>query len=698
MLARPSIFAQFPHLLVTLAELGKESLINSIFASKGDRQPSRPIPSPPSPAPSPTPRPPAPSGSVPLQPDPLPTPEPTPEPPVTPTPEPVPDTPPVADSAITYSTLASSSSYDPSNPPKLYAPEQIDVERFNTLLGDAHILNWVGKPLKDLSDLFVKQVVLSDEVTEAIATYQHPGFIGIHDQAQVIDPSGQTVSGHDPIAEVLERDGLLICTFQWDKERYGQAYDTRVPVPEEQFKEGFIKGEAHHAGALVPAQRMGANGQLIQTFAAHNEPGNYHAGMYGDEGFVTLAQRLVFPDFLSREQARGYTDSIICWMGFLGPFVKFPNDYNGGDPTSVVDAQALRTFLRSALLAALGDRAAIAFLNDPLNMTYCAEYMYVSLNTVLFPFNRNGLMDLLNNEAQVEKILKIQAQHNRRQGTILTQAGDAGFERALRRTPSNPQFDAYNIALPVVPDHLPSLVKLMSDHGHAPEAGSLPLPCFTISQVLRRAFRVLLPRHRTQHPQEMAAAQSRMFRYVGGALSQQLGLDTEGNTSESNQIQEFMQVVSQLLGQTFDNDAAFDAAIDQIMIQADAMLVGSGDRTRFVPPRIYADLGQQDGDTNMPKSWGFQLETIGATVSRRVVGNLNQRRPVQWREFKVQRPFMQGDDVKLLQGAMIRAGIAVTVDGVFGPASELAVQAYQRAHQLPITGVINEQTRRSLLQ
>ncbi|NEQ96322.1 MAG: peptidoglycan-binding protein [Cyanothece sp. SIO2G6] len=599
---------------------------------------------------------------------------------------------------INYTVLASSTSYDPAMPVPLHSPDEIDVERFNTRLGDAHELGWVGQPLSDIRDLFVKQVVLADGVTEAIATLQVPGFIGVADAEKVIDPSGQTVSGHEELAQVLERDGLLICTFQWDKERYGTAYDTRQPLSEHLFKEGFIKNEAHHAGALVPAQRRDTAGAVRPAFAAHNEPGSYHAGMYGDDGFVTVAQRLVFPDFVTREQARGYTDSIICWMGFLNPFVKFPNDYNGGDPTKVIDAAALRIFLRNGLLAALGDRTAIAFLNDPLNMTYCAEYMYVALNTVLFPFNRVGLMDLLGNESQVAQILEIQAKHNQGKPTILTHAGDAAYEAALRRTPSNPQFDAFNIGLPVVPDTLPSLAQLMTDNGHPVAANSLPFPCFTISQILRRAFRVLLPRHKTQYPHAMAAAQSRMFQYLGAALSQQLGLDRGTLEPEKMKgVQQFMALVAQQLSQTFESDEAFDATIDQLMAQADAMLVGAGDRTYFVPPRIYTDLGQQDGDENLPQGWGFQLETVGATIARQVIGDLSQRVPIAWRDIKVESPMMRGDDVKLFQGAMIRAGIMLKADGIFGPASSKAVQIYQEQKQLSVTGVIDAATRAALL-
>ena len=605
---------------------------------------------------------------------------------------------PPAVSPIAYTTLASAPSFDPSTPIALYQPEDIDVERFNTLLGDAHELKWIGKPLSDINDLFIKQVILDDEVTEAIATLKVPGFIGVADAEQLPDPSGQQVSGHEHMAKILERDGLLICTFQWDKERYGQPYDTRQPLPEELFKEGFAKNEAHHAGAFVPAQRISDDNSLTLSFAAHNEPGSYHEGMYGDEGFVTAAQRLVFPDFMTREQARGYTDSIICWMGFLNPFAKFPSDYNGGDPTKVVDSQTLRTFLRNGLLAALGDRDAIAFLNDPLNMTYCAEYMYIALNTVLFPFNRLGLMDLLGDAAQVEQILEIQTKHNNRQPTILTQAGDPEFEAALQRTPSNPQFDAYNISLPVVPETLPSLRQLMAENDRPVDPASLPFPCWTISQILRRAFHVLLPRHKTQYPQQMAAAQVRMLQYVGEALKQQLGLETGPVDSAKMQlVQQFMTVVVQQLSRTFDSDDAFDAVIDELMAKADAMLVGAGDRTRFVPPRIYTDLGQQDGDNNLPEGWGFKLETIGATISRRVIGDLSQRVPISWREIKVADPMMQGDDVKLLQGAMVRAGIAVTADGFFGPASAKAVEEYQTANELDVTGMIDEATRTKLL-
>ncbi|MEM9447616.1 MAG: peptidoglycan-binding domain-containing protein [Cyanobacteria bacterium P01_E01_bin.6] len=605
---------------------------------------------------------------------------------------------------ISYTTIPSAATWTSDKKIELYSPDFIDLERFNALLGDAAELKWVGKPVDDINQLFVKQVILDDTTTIAAETLQVPGFVGIADQETVVDAEGNTVSAHADVAQLLERDGLLIVTFQWNKERYGIPLDTRQPMSKDLFQEAFAKNEAHHAGAIVPASRLSAEGELIPSFGAHNEPGSYHEGLYGDDGFVAVAQRLVFPDFVTREQARGYTDSIICWMGLLNPFVKFPNDYNGGDPTRVIDASTLRTFLRNGLLACLGDRNAITFLNDTVNMTYCAEYMYVTLNTVLFPFNKPTLMELLEgDEVKADQILAIQAEHNNRQPTIVTKKSDnEDIENLLNRTPSNPQFDAFNIGMPVVPADLLPLNKLLEAHAYYPSEGSLPFPPFLISQILRRAFRTILPRHKATNEserQKIAQAQARMLRYLEVILIQQLGLEEAASTDPRIQVmRQFTELVIQQVSQDFETYEEFDAVVDQLMEKADGMLVGAGDRTRFVPPRIYADLGQHDGDDNMPQGWGFKLETVCAFTSRRAIGNPAKRTLKEWRVIQVDSPLMRGDDVKLLQGAMLRAGISVKADGFFGPASAAAVKEFQNNNNLQPTGIIDQETRQVLLR
>jgi hypothetical protein len=602
--------------------------------------------------------------------------------------------------AIRYTTLASAPSWNAGRSLSLSPPEHIDLERFNVLLGDAHVLNWLGKPLEDIRRLFIKQVVLDDDTTIEVETVKVPGFIPISDGITVTGPSGEAVPAHTAAAEILERDGLLICTFQWHKERYGVPLDTRQAMEQELFQEAFVKNEAHHAGAIVPARRKDQDGNWMASYGAHNEPGNYHAGLYGDDGFVAVAQRLVFPDFVSPAQARGYTDSMICWMGLLNPFIKFPNDYNGGDPTAVHDRTSLKTLLKNGLLAAMGDQQAVAFLNDPANMTYCAEYMFINLNSALFPFNQAGLTAVLEGDAaKAEQILALQASHNRREPTILTAAtGSRDFETRLNRNPSNPEFDAGNIAMPVVPADLPGLDQLMARHGYPAPTTSLPLPPWSISQVLRRAFRVMLPRNQGHDQAKIAAAQGRMLKYVESVLASQMGLDQSPKDDPNLALlAEFSTLINQQLSQEFDSYAAFDQVMDQLMAQADAMLVGYGDRTRFVPPCIYLALGQPEGDDNLPQGWGFQLETVGAFISQKAVASPEDRVPMAWRTIQLQTPYLRGDDVKLLQGAMVRAGLSLTADGIFGPASTAKVKEFQTLKGLEPTGVIDQQTRRLLL-
>jgi hypothetical protein len=485
----------------------------------------------------------------------------------------------------------------------LREPKAIDISRFNALTGD-----WKGKPVEDLKRLFTKQVILDDTTTIDVPTIAVPGYIGIADSVSVTDPAGNTVSGHADIAKFLARDGLLICTYQWHKERYGIPIDTRQPMSKELFQEAFMKNEGHHAGAIAPAQRLDATGKLIDSFGTFNEPNDYHRGMYGKDGYVAVAQRLVFPSFVTPEQARGYTNSIINWFALLNPFAQFPKDYNGGDPTRVSDRAALKEFLKHGLLATVGDPRALTFFSDPANQTYCAEFMFIGLNTPVYPFNLKTITSLLDGDSfKAKQVLGLQEMQNNKKANLLsTKTG-------------NPEFKAFNIPMPPVPEDLPPLDELMARNGQTIAPNSLPFPPFKISQVIRRAYHTLLPRHKFGD-EKLIDAQARLFKFMEPALLQQLGL--QGLPSSNPKVagvKQFVEQVSEQLDKSYSSATEFDAAMDTMMQKADELLVGAGDREYFVPPRIYVDLGQNDGDDNLPQGWGFKLETVGALVARGVI-------------------------------------------------------------------------------
>jgi lysozyme family protein len=61
-------------------------------------------------------------------------------------------------------------------------------------------------------------------------------------------------------------------------------------------------------------------------------------------------------------------------------------------------------------------------------------------------------------------------------------------------------------------------------------------------------------------------------------------------------------------------------------------------------------------------------------------------------------PQMQGDDVRDLQTALVRAGINIPVDGTFDAATELAVKQFQTANRLSADGKVGPATRSKLQQ
>lgn len=488
----------------------------------------------------------------------------------------------------------------------LRSPQDIDLIAFNKIRS---LDNKGGKPVKDLKRLFYKDIIIDDERLITSETIINPGFIGIADEVLLNDSEGKIVSGHEDIIKFLERDGLLICTYQSNKDRYGKVIDLRYPPNEDEVSELmeiFIKNEGHHSGAIIPALRNGN-----QAFASFNEPDSYHKGLFGDKGFIAVAQRLVFPDFVSQEQAHAYTNSIICWMALMNSFVQFTdNNFNGGDPTGVFDRRSLKQFMQNCVLASLGSNDAIEFLNKSENKTYCAEFIYIALNTLIYPFNKAGITSLLDgNEAQALEILELQNRHNNKRETLLSILS------------KNPQFKYFNISMPIVLENLPPLDFMMIENGHNIESNSISFPPLTLSQLLRRAFKTLLPRHKNINNNNIIKAQSLLLKYLKPLIFLQLEIHLDPSDTKDPKtiaIDQFLAFIEKQISKKYENYEDFDYVIDRIMKKADD-LIGSNNVNKFVPPRIYVDLGQNDGDENLPSGWGFKLETIGTLIHRGVI-------------------------------------------------------------------------------
>lgn len=90
-------------------------------------------------------------------------------------------------------------------------------------------------------------------------------------------------------------------------------------------------------------------------------------------------------------------------------------------------------------------------------------------------------------------------------------------------------------------------------------------------------------------------------------------------------------------------------------------------------------------------NWALDLplQVHGVTIAHADLdGSLDAAPP----SLRMSDPPANGDSVRRLQAALARAGFACGRDGIFGPATEAAVKAFQAAHGMPQDGVVGPET------
>ena len=101
--------------------------------------------------------------------------------------------------------------------------------------------------------------------------------------------------------------------------------------------------------------------------------------------------------------------------------------------------------------------------------------------------------------------------------------------------------------------------------------------------------------------------------------------------------------------------------------------------------------------------WGLELPLTvrGVRIDESVLLGAPLRVSAEDRQavgiLRLETPAQRGEDVRRVQEALVRAGCAVTVDGVFGPETDRAVRAFQAAHGgLKVDGIVGPATRTAL--
>jgi len=63
-----------------------------------------------------------------------------------------------------------------------------------------------------------------------------------------------------------------------------------------------------------------------------------------------------------------------------------------------------------------------------------------------------------------------------------------------------------------------------------------------------------------------------------------------------------------------------------------------------------------------------------------------------FRVLRLSRPFMQGEDVRLVQQALVNAGFPVEVDGIYGPGTQTVIRLFQTRQGLVADGIVGPAT------
>ena len=97
---------------------------------------------------------------------------------------------------------------------------------------------------------------------------------------------------------------------------------------------------------------------------------------------------------------------------------------------------------------------------------------------------------------------------------------------------------------------------------------------------------------------------------------------------------------------------------------------------------------------------GLPLHVRGVRIDEDVLDGATEVRAsaevAEVRLLRLRTPFMQGEDVRGVQEALAKAGFDIEADGVFGPATALAVSEFQREGGLTADGIVGPATRAAL--
>lgn len=112
-------------------------------------------------------------------------------------------------------------------------------------------------------------------------------------------------------------------------------------------------------------------------------------------------------------------------------------------------------------------------------------------------------------------------------------------------------------------------------------------------------------------------------------------------------------------------------------------------------PALHPTVYRMDSFRGLILSSGWDL-ALPIIVRWKVIDENTLRDAGGERMLRLTTPPTTGEDVRALQQALVRAGLNLTVDGVFGPMTDVAVRQFQNQQGLAADGIVGPATRSAL--
>lgn len=110
---------------------------------------------------------------------------------------------------------------------------------------------------------------------------------------------------------------------------------------------------------------------------------------------------------------------------------------------------------------------------------------------------------------------------------------------------------------------------------------------------------------------------------------------------------------------------------------------------------LHKTVYRMDAFKNLISTGNWEL-TLPLNVRNLSINEETLNKRNSGRVLSLKQPFMQGEDVRQVQEALVKLGYKVDVDGIFGPATAKAVKQFQQDKNLTVDGIVGQATRTAL--